>query len=79
METQDNWLTLPAEYVVDYEALLHDARVEGTKVVLYLLQHLPFKWRELYLAASSRPTNIVRFSCRSFEYIFDVYSELEMI
>ena len=27
----------------------------------------------------SRPTNIVRFSCRTFEYIFDIYSELEAL
>ena len=79
METQQNSFTLPAEYVVDYEALLHDAGLEGTTVVLYLLQHLPFKWRDLYVAAASRPTNIVRFSCRSFEHIFDLYSELELM
>jgi len=71
-------VTLPVQQMVDYEALLHDARLErSTNVVSYLRDYLPFKWRDLYLTAVSRPTNIVRFMCRSFEYFFDLYSELE--
>jgi len=72
--------TIPSQQALDYKALLREARVEcGTSVVAYLRQHLPFKWRDLYVATLSRPTNIVRFQSRTFEYLFDIYSELEMI
>jgi len=71
---------LPTRQSVDYAALLNDARLESaTDVVLYLRGHLPFKWRDLYLTAISRPTNIVQVRCRTFEYVFDLYSELEAI
>jgi hypothetical protein len=70
---------LPHQHALDYESLLHDARLEGaTKVSLYLRQHLPFRWRNLYVAAVSRPTNIVRIQRGTFEYFLDIYSELEM-
>ena len=71
--------SLPSKYALDYEFVLHEARAESaTNLVAYLRQHLPFKWRDLYVAALSRPTNIVRFQCRAFEYLFDIYSELEV-
>lgn len=70
---------LPRSHALDYESIVHDARVESaTHVVSYLRRHLPFKWRDLYVAALSRPTNIVRFECLTFEYLFDIYSELEV-
>ena len=70
---------LPLQHALDYEAVLHEARVESTtNLVAYLRQHLPFKWRDLYVAALSRPTHIVRFQCRTFEYLLDIYSELEV-
>jgi len=70
---------LPSRQALDYEAVLHEAPVESaTSLVAYLRQHLPFKWRDLYVATLSRPTNIVRFPCRTFEYLFDIYSELEV-
>ena len=79
MDAQKKSTTLPAERAVDYESLLHDARLQGASIVSHLCQHLPDKWRELYIGAVSRPTNIVRFSRRSFDYIVDLYSELEAI
>jgi hypothetical protein len=78
MDARENLMALPAEHVVDYEALLHDARLEPN-VVLYLRKHLPPKWRDLYVASVCRPTNIVRFACGTFEYVFDAYSELEAL
>jgi hypothetical protein len=39
---------------------------------------LPPKWRDLYVAAVARPTNMVRVRSGSFEYIYDVYSEMEI-
>jgi len=69
---------IPRQHALDYEALLHEERVEYTSnLVPYLRRHLPLKWRDLYVATLSRPTNIVRFQCRTFEYLFDIYSELE--
>jgi hypothetical protein len=73
-------VTLPDQQAIDYEALLHEARQESaTSLVVHLRQHLPFKWRDLYIAAALRSTNIARFEYRTFEYIFDLYSELEAI
>jgi len=71
--------SIPSQHELDYKAVLREARVEcGTSLVAYLRQHLPFRWRDVYVATLSRPTNIVR-QCRSFEYFFDIYSELELI
>jgi len=78
MDAQQNSIILPAGQMLDYEALLHEARIEPN-AILHLRNHLPFKWRDLYVAAIFRPTNIVRFSCGTFEYIFDLYSELETV
>jgi hypothetical protein len=63
---------------MDYEALRSAAPKEsGTNVALYFRQQLPFKWRDLYASTVTHPTNIVRFAFRTFEYICDLYSELE--
>ena len=73
-----NLVSVPPQYVVDYAALLDEARLEhAPSLEAYLRRHLPFKWRDLYVARVGRPTNIVRFPSRTFEYIFDVYSDLE--
>lgn len=59
--------------------MLSTAKTESlTNVALFLRQHLPFLWRDLYVAAVAHPTNIVRFQCRNFEYFCDLYSELEV-
>lgn len=79
MDAQEHSIALPRKQMIDYESLLHDARWQGASTVSHLCQHLPVKWRELYVAAVSHPTNIVRFSRRSFEYMIDLYSELEAI
>jgi hypothetical protein len=70
---------LPPCHSVAYEELLSAARFEGgTDMALYLRDSLPYKWRDLYVAAAARPTNIVRFRSGSFEYFYDLYSELEI-
>lgn len=61
MDARQNSATLPAQHGVDYEAFVRDARLEGANVAFYLRKHLPSQWRELYVAAVSRLTNIVRF------------------
>src|SRR5215813_8590440 len=71
-------MTFPREHVFDYAALLDEARLEGeTNLPSYLWKQLPIKWRDLYMTSVNRPTNIVRLRSRTFEYIFDIYSELE--
>jgi len=79
MNARENTATIPESYAMDYKALLSVARAESaTNLALFLRTQLPFKWRDLYVAAVARPTNIVRFQSRSFEYFYDLYSELEI-
>jgi hypothetical protein len=71
--------TLPSEYVIDYGALLSAARTEsGANVALFLSEKLPLKWRDVYVATVEHQTNLVRFQFRTFEYICDLYSQLEL-
>jgi hypothetical protein len=80
MNARQDSLTLPDQLAVDYEALLHEVRQESaTNVVAHLQKRLPFQWRDLYIAGLARSTNIVRFQCSTFEYVFELYSELEVI
>ena len=70
---------LPSEYVIDYEALLSAAAAEsGTNIPFLLREQLSYKWRDLYVAAVAHTANIVRFRFRTFEYICDLYSQLEL-
>src|SRR5215468_10568294 len=78
MNSRQDSMILPGNQVVDYEALLDDRPGESPgHVVSDLIDHLPYMWRDLYVAAVSRPTNIVQVRSRTFKYIFDFYSELE--
>lgn len=71
--------TLPSEHVIDYGALLSAARAEsGANVALFLSEKLPFRWRDVYMATVGHQTNLVRFRFRTFEYICDLYSGLEV-
>ena len=80
MNAREN--TAPESYAMDYKALLSAARAESaTNLALFLRTQLPFKWRDLYVAAVARPTNIVKFQSRSFESLLRPlfrYSELEI-
>jgi len=67
---------LPLQHVIDYEALL-SALADGSNATQFLREELPFRWRDLYVSSVARPTNLVRFQFRTFEYICDLYSELE--
>jgi hypothetical protein len=68
----------PSQCEIDYASLLSAARAEGgTNLPLYLREQLPFKWRDVYMATVEHQTNLVRFQFRTFEYICDLYSDLE--
>jgi hypothetical protein len=71
---------LPSAYKIDYASLLSAAQSESaTNLSLFLQQQLPLKWRDVYAATMPRPTNIARFRLRTFEYICDLYSEMEIL
>jgi len=49
----------------------------GANPAVFLLEQLPLVWRDAYLRAVAHDTNLVRFRFRTFEYICDLYSQLE--
>ena len=62
----------------EYEAILERARNEaGADFVGAFARELVQEWRDIYEAMSQRVTNIVRFQCGTFEYIYDDYASLE--
>ncbi len=62
----------------EYEVILERARNEaGTDFVAIFARELAEEWRAIYEAMSRRATNIVRFQCGCFEYIYDDYASLE--
>ncbi len=68
---------LPVQQRIDYQAVLSGAPQSMARRVVYLRKRLVQLWRERYLAAVVRPTNLVRLRYRTFEYMCDLYSELE--
>src|ERR1022692_537483 len=79
MNSMGDGSSLPSEYVIDYWALLSAARAEcAVNLALFLQEHLPFQWRNVYTKTVGHQTNLVRFRFRTFEYICDIYSELEV-
>jgi len=75
---QENPVVLAPGYAVDYEAALQEAKLEdATQLAGCLRKLLLARWRDAYIAAVERQTNLVRFRSRSFEYVLDLYSELE--
>jgi hypothetical protein len=69
---------LPSRYAIDYQAQLSARRPCGGDIALLLREHLPLIWREAYLSTITHQPNLVRFQQRTFEYICDLYSQLEM-
>jgi hypothetical protein len=62
---------------MDYETILESARREdGVELIAVFACELVYEWCEIYEAMSSRTTNIVRFQCGTYEYLYD-YSSLE--
>jgi hypothetical protein len=78
MSTFRKNLEVPPAFALDYEALLSHSSVETVADrSLFLRKDLPSKWSELYTSAVARPTNIIRFQDRTFEYLYDLYSGIE--
>ena len=65
-------------YAIDYEGVISNARHQfGTNIALVLQECLPTLWRDVYLDNISHEPNLIRFRHRTFEYICDLYSQLE--
>jgi hypothetical protein len=53
------------------------SRDAGAEFVAAFARDLAYEWCEIYEAMSERTTNIVRFQCGTFEYLYDDYASLE--
>lgn len=63
---------------VDYQEILQQALQHSGDLIDFLRQELPYVWRDAYVAMTTHPLNIVRWTYGSFEYIFDDYASLEV-
>jgi hypothetical protein len=70
---------LPPPGTIDYNALFSEAKDQGTRHTLSVMQErLPSIWCNEYLSRITHQPNLVRFRHRTFEYICDLYSQLEI-
>lgn len=68
---------IPSSYKIDYDAALSVAPDGVSNLVLFLRETLPSLWRDAYLAADTRQTNLVELRLGTFDYVCDVCSDLE--
>ena len=71
-------MSQPLKGMVDYAALLRKGPIGSARLVAFLLEELPYLWRDAYREMTPRQANIVRWQYGSFEYVFDDYASLEM-
>jgi len=65
-------------HTIDYPAILSAAPHDGiANVASFLQEALPSLWRDAYLNTVTHPTNLVDLRLGSFDYICDIYSDLE--
>jgi hypothetical protein len=70
---------LPTKYVINHEAVLSSAGPRSAASLVQLLREsLPSIWRNVYLSTITHEPNLVRFRHGEFEYICDLYSQLEV-
>lgn len=65
------------EYLLEYEALLTEAKASSAPLTEYLRRELPYLWQDAYLAMTPRATNIVILTHGTFDYVYDDYATLE--
>jgi hypothetical protein len=63
---------------VDYAAVLRKGPIGLGKLTVFLLEELPYVWRDAYIEMTSRRMNIVRWHYVPFEYLFDDHASLEV-
>ena len=62
----------PAWAFIDYQKILRSGKPKDTEsLVSFMLDELPYVWRDVYLSFAKRATDLVRISHGSFEYLFD--------
>jgi len=69
---------LPSKFIIDYIALLSSESGQCGPLAVLLSERLPSSWRDAYLRTIRHEPNLVRFRQRSFEYVCDLYSQLEI-
>lgn len=66
------------DYAIDYKRLISEAPSSDIEsVIMFLLEELPYEWRDKYLEMTPHVTNICRYYFNDFEYTYDDYSQLE--
>ena len=69
---------IPRQCAIDYSAILSAAPTSGVaNTLLFLQESLPSLWRDAYLKTTPHQPNLARLCYGSFEYICDIYSDLE--
>jgi hypothetical protein len=61
-------------WLIDYNAIIDAAPVDQSQRAAFLAKELPFRWRDAYVDAATRPTNVLRVDDEGFAYLFDWYS-----
>lgn len=70
---------LPSRYAIDYNAAFTTAgEVSVVHLAIAFEQRLPSIWRHAYLSTITHEPNLVQFRHGTFEYICDLYSQLEL-
>lgn len=64
---------------IDYQSIIEASAFTGAGVIEFLLEELPYLWRDAYVLMTPRETNIVRWQRGTFEYIYDDYASLEAV
>lgn len=68
------------DYDIDYKGLLSNILASDIEArIAFLLDELPHSFHEKYLLMTPRKTNLCRYFFKSFEYIYDDYSQLEAL
>lgn len=71
---------LPSRYTIDYESVWAAGKDQAPASAIFLLRHtLPELLRDVYLRTITHEPNLVRLRLGTFEYICDLYSQLEMM
>src|ERR1700761_4087851 len=69
---------IPAKHYIDYQAALAEARAHGIENTSSFKERLLLLWRGAYVSTIGHEPNLICFQHRTFEYLCDVYSQLEM-
>ncbi len=67
----------PQPWLIDYERIAKIASSrDATDIAAFLVEELPYDWRDAYAAHTPRATHVLRVSDEDFTYLFDYFSTL---